>query len=594
MRRTAALSTTGVLTAAFAWAVLSLQSNFGSLPLVPTILVATVTGLIAVTTTLIMGERHGRLQFREVAGGISVGSMTVLGLSLGLQWFRLGPTGQSNLGVSLPFDTGIGIAGALLVLGILVAAWGEHQATPTSLFLMAAGMVLSHDLVGLAPYLTPGNAAALSSLALVIILYDGGLGTSRRHIEQGLGPGLALATIGVVVTALTVGLIAHFGLGFPLVLSLLLGAALSPTDAAAVLALLREVPLPSRAASILRIESGTNDPVAILLTAGLLATAHTYTSSQAWLVFGIVQAIGGLSVGVVLGFLGARAINKVARYSPSTAAVLGLSVALTVYGAGVALGVSGFLAVYVAGVVVRAHHGTGQVATTRLTAALGTGSETALFLLLGMMTNPATLIGDLAKGLLLSAVLLFLARPFAGLFSLVPFRLPAGESIAITWLGLRGAVPIVLATVMLLEGASHSAQIYNIVFIVVVVSLLVQSFSAKPLLRYLDLPQDAHEPVEVDALPLEGVDPRQFSMYQVSIPNDSPLIGHELWESPPPQSLRLVSISRGDETINPRGSTILQAHDVLVVSTDDPDHNYRVICDWVTPDEPTGEQPQTL
>lgn len=243
MRRTAALSTTGVLTAAFAWAVLSLQSNFGSLPLVPTILVATVTGLIAVTTTLIMGERHGRLQFREVAGGISVGSMTVLGLSLGLQWFRLGPTGQSNLGVSLPFDTGIGIAGALLVLGILVAAWGEHQATPTSLFLMAAGMVLSHDLVGLAPYLTPGNAAALSSLALVIILYDGGLGTSRRHIEQGLGPGLALATIGVVVTALTVGLIAHFGLGFPLVLSLLLGAALSPTDAAAVLALLREVPL---------------------------------------------------------------------------------------------------------------------------------------------------------------------------------------------------------------------------------------------------------------------------------------------------------------------------------------------------------------
>lgn len=584
MQAHAALTTAGITAALFAWAAMDLQSKFGALPPGPTLITATLVGIIAAAVTWWIGKRTNQFHFREIAGGVSVGGVTCLLFAMGLQWFSLAPSGQSNLGISLPIDTGIGIAGALLVLGILVAAWGEQQATPTSLFLMAAGMVLSHELIGFTPYLTPENAAALASLALVIILYDGGLGTTRRHLEEGLGPGLALASVGVVVTALTVGAVAHFGLGFPLVLSLLLGAALSPTDAAAVLALLREVPLPSRAASILRIESGTNDPVAILLTAGLLASSTTNATTQSWLIFGIVQAIGGLSVGVVLGFVGAQAINKVARYSPSTAAVLGLAVALTVYGTAAALGVSGFLAVYVAGVLVRAHHGTGQVATTRLTAALGTGAETSLFLLLGMMTNPATLVGDIGKGLLLAAVLLFIARPLAGLASLLPFGLPSGEGIAISWLGLRGAVPIVLATVMMLEGASHSVQIYNIVFIVVVVSLLVQSFSAKPLLNQLALPPDAHEPVEVDALPLEGVDPTQFSMFQVMIPADSPLVGQELWQNPPPASLRLVSISREHEILNARGSTILQAHDVLVVSTDDPEHNYRVVRDWVAPD----------
>lgn len=584
MQPHAALLIAGITSALFAWAAVDLQSKFGALSPGPTLITATLIGIIAAVTTWRLGKATSKFQFREIGGGIAVSSMVCLAFTVGLQWFNLAPIGQSQLGISLPFDTGIGIAGALLVLGISVAAWGERQTTPTSLFLMAAGMVLSHELVGLDPYLTAENAAALASLALVIILFDGGLGTTRRHLEEGLGPGLALASIGVVVTALAVGAVAHFSLGFPLVLSLLLGAAVSPTDAAAVLALLREIPLPSRAASILRIESGTNDPVAILLTAGLLASSSTNATAQSWLIFGIVQAIGGLSVGVVLGYVGAMAINRVARYSPSTAAVLGLAVALTVYGTAVALGVSSFLAVYVAGVLVRAHHGTGQVATTRLTGALGTGAETSLFLLLGMMTNPATLIGDLGKGLLLAAVLLFIARPLAGLVSLAPFGLPAGEGIAISWLGLRGAVPIVLATVMILKGASHSAQIYNIVFIVVVVSLLVQSFSAKPILNQLALPPDAHEPVEVDALPLEGVDPTQFSMYQVMIPADSPLVGQELWQNPPPASLRLVSISRGHEILNARGSTILQAHDVLVVSTDDPEHNYRVVRDWVAPD----------
>lgn len=593
MRSHLAVMTAGFTSALFAWAILDLQSNFGALPPGPTLIAVTLAGIVAAIVTWRMGIVTGQYQFREISGGIAIGGSLSMFSAIALQWLALAPSGQAPLGISLPIDTGIGIAGALLVLGILVAAWGEQQATPTSLFLMAAGMILGHDAIGFTPYLTPENAAALASLALVIILYDGGLGTTRRHLEEGLGPGLALASIGVVVTALTVGAVAHYGLGFPLVLSLLLGAALSPTDAAAVLALLREVPLPSRAASILRIESGTNDPVAILLTAGLLAAAETNASAQSWIIFGIVQAIGGLSVGVVLGFLGAQATNRVARYSPSTAAVLGLAVALTVYGAAAALGVSGFLAVYLAGILVRAHHGTGQVATTRLTAALGTGSETSLFLLLGMMTNPTTLIGDLGKGLLLAAVLLFIARPLAGLFSLLPFGLPSGEGIAISWLGLRGAVPIVLATVMMLEGASHSAQIFNVVFIVVVVSLLVQSFSAKPLLNQLALPPDSHEPVEVDALPLEGVDPTQFSMYQVVIPADSPLVGQELWQNPPPASLRLVSISREQEILNARGSTVLQAHDVLVVSTDDPEHNYQVVCGWVTPEDQDRDRPKT-
>lgn len=565
----------------FAWAALDLQSQFGALPPVQTLLIALMTALIAAGTTQVLGHGRERYHIREVGGGIAVASTMALGLAIGLQFFQVAPTGQSHLAISLPFDTGIGVAGALLVLGILVASWGEHQATPTSLFLMAAGMVLGHEWLGLQPHLTPENSAAIASLALVVILYDGGLGTTRRHLEQGLGPGLALATIGVVATAIVVGLIAHYGLGFPLLLSLLLGAALSPTDAAAVLALLDDVPMPSRASSILRIESGTNDPVAILLTAGLITSATIPTTPHTWLVFGIVQAVGGLSIGVVLGFLGAVIINKVARYSPSTSAVLGLAVALTVYGVGVGVGVSGFLAVYVAGFVVRANHGVGQVATTRLTSALGTGAETALFLLLGMMVTPGRLLTDISAGLLIAAVLLFLARPLAGLLSLVPFRLPAGEGIAITWLGLRGAVPIVLATVMMLEGTSHSDRIFNIVFIVVVVSLLTQTLSAKPLLNHLALPPDQHEPVEVDALPLEGVDPSQFAMYQVVIPTDSPLVGLELWENPPPSCLRLVSISREDETFNPRGSTVLQAHDVLVVSTDSPTSTYQHICNWV-------------
>ncbi|WP_336250153.1 potassium/proton antiporter [Stomatohabitans albus] len=585
MRTGPGLVLSGGIAAVFAWASLDLQSNFAALPFQQALIAAVAVGGIAAAVSHHLSKRFGEMRFREISGGIAVGGVITIGLAIVLQLLQIAPTGQSHLEIMLPFDTGIGIAGALLVLGILVAVWGDRQATPTSLFLMAVGMVLSNEMFGLTPYLNTENAAAIASLALVIILFDGGLGTTRRHLDQGLGPGLSLATVGVVITALIVGLVAHYGLGLPLILSLLLGAALSPTDAAAVLTLLDEIPLPSRAASILRIESGTNDPVAILITAGLVASADFYPSVHSWVVFGVIQAVGGLSVGLMLGFLGAIAVNRVARVSPSTAAVLGLAVALSVYGAAVAVGVSGFLAVYVAGFIVRSRPGTGQVATTRLTGALGIGAETALFLLIGMMTTPATLVGAIGQGIMLAAVLLFVARPFAALISLAPFRIPAGEGIAISWLGLRGAVPIVLATIMILQGTTQSDQLFNIVLIVVVVSLLVQSLSAKPVLDHLDLPADTHEPIEIDALPLEGVDPNQFSMYQVVVPSDSPLVGHELWESPPPNCLRLVSISRDEETLNPRGSTVIQAHDVLVVSADISGTTHKEVCAWITPQD---------
>ena len=442
------------------------------------------------------------------------------------------------------------LAGAGVVIAAIVAARVAHAAgLPALLVFLGLGVALGEAGLGVR-FDNAGLAEVLGFCAQVLILAEGGLTTSWPHARAAGPAALLLATVGVAVSVLVVAALTRGLLGFTWRDSLLLGAILAPTDAAAVFSVLRRLPLPPKLAGMLEGESGLNDPPAVLAVT-LLSQAGPHPSYPALLAAEVAwQLAGGVAIGLAAGMLGALALRRVALPASGLYPIAVLAVIVASYGAASQARASGFLAVYVSAVVLgnaRLPHGP---ATRGFAEGIGWLAQIGLFVMLGLLASPARLPAQVLPAIAVGLVLVFLARPAAVLAATLPLRLPWRQQAFLSWAGLRGAVPIVLATIPVSARVPGSARLFDLVFIVVGVFTLAQGPTLPWAARRLGLLMPA-EPVEiiVEAAPLEEL---RVDLLQAQIPAGSKLHGVEIFELRLPAQANLALIVRGGRSFVPR------------------------------------------
>jgi cell volume regulation protein A len=396
-------------------------------------------------------------------------------------------------------STAMLLTGVLVLLAVLAARLSERIRVPTLLLFLAIGMLAGEEGPGAVAFDSPAVAQAVGSAALAVILFSGGLDTEWSAIRPVLAPGLVLATVGVLVTAGIVGtaawvLLESFtdfdlgsdGLSWPE--ALLLGAIVSSTDVAALFGLFRGPTPPPRARvrSLLELESGTNDPAAIILTTTLLGLLGTSGGGVVSVALDITRQVSlGLAFGLVLGFGGVWLANRLRLQSTGLFPLYILSIGLVSFGVGEIVGANAFLIVYIAGIVIGNRLQRHRALVLSTTDAFAWLAQIIMFLALGLLVVPSELVTIAPVALVLTVILVFIARPAAVVLCLAPFDVDRRATLYVSWAGLKGAVPIVLATFPATYGIAGASSIFSIVFVVVVVSVLAQGVTLPAVARRL-------------------------------------------------------------------------------------------------------------
>ncbi|MCW4352599.1 potassium/proton antiporter [Hoyosella sp. YIM 151337] len=481
------------------------------------------------------------------------------------------------MSIQLPADRWVLAAALLLIAAILAAGLAQRIRMPGLLLFLGLGMVISDDGLGLFSLDDPEIAQVVGTVALLLILYEGGLTTKPSDVRRAAAPGLLLATVAVVITAALLGGATYFILNVDLLTALLIGAVVASTDAAAVFAMLRRAPLPRKMSALLEVESGANDPMAIMLTVGLIATWTESPPTSDWISFAVTQLGGGLLIGALVGFAGSRLLLVTALGPAGVYPVLGLGVAGLSYGLAAAGGASGFLAVYVTGLIVGARVPLHRRGIRTFHEGLANTAEVGLFLMLGMLVFPTNLVDVALPGLAIAAVLILVARPIAVLACLIWFRFTWQELTFASWVGLRGAVPIFLATFPAVAGYPDGDLIFNMVFFVVLISAVVQGMSIRTVAGWLNLTRegDVWSPV-AEGIPIGDLN---AELVEVRVTSNLPIAGKYLSEVMPPLGL-ITTITRGPRLLMPTPRTKLRVDDLVIVAMPRrPDAN-RIVTAW--------------
>ncbi|HHY84219.1 MAG TPA: potassium/proton antiporter [Verrucomicrobia bacterium] len=469
-------------------------------------------------------------------------------------------------------DALILIAGVLLLLGIVSSKLSTRIGMPVLVLFLLVGILAGSEGIGGIEFEDYRLAHGIGTIALTIILFDGGLGTSMAAIQVSWKPSLLLATLGVFVTAAITGVAASWILPeLSLLEGLLLGSIVGSTDAAAVFAILRwgGVALPKRIAAVLEVESASNDPMAIFLTVGCIELLlRNVPLGPGLLKLFAAQMVIGSIVGVAGGFAAVWVVNRLELGAAGMYPVLVSACALLIYGVAVQLGGSGFLAAYLAGVVIGNKRLAFQQGIRRFHDAMAWLAQIVMFVSLGLLCSPSRLLEISAKGVLVALVLILIARPVAVLLSALPFRFNWREFTFISWVGLKGAVPITLATFPLMsatqEHPMHAPLIFDAVFFIVVVSAVVQGTSLAPMARWLGLetPREPEPPVSLEISSLRHVD---GEVLDYAITEDSRAAGRQVRDLALPGGVVIALIARGDQVIPPQGFTRILAGDHVIV-----------------------------
>jgi potassium/hydrogen antiporter len=457
------------------------------------------------------------------------------------------------------------IVGLVLVLGVVAAFAAVRASVPMLVVFLALGMLLGSEGPGGIGFDDPDLARTIGIFGLVAILFEGGLTTSWRDVRPVVWPAAILSSAGVGITTLVTGLAAYVLFDLSLATALLLGAVVGSTDAAAVFATLRFSALRRRLARLVEAESGSNDPMAVALTLGLIAWIETEGFGADNLALGVFQQLGlGLVVGVALGAVAWKAFALVPVGLGPFVPVLSVATAAIAFGAADVVGASGFLAVYLVALAVGNSPTPFRGSLAAFHEGLAFIAQIVLFVVLGLLVFPSHLVGVLVPGLALALVLMLVARPLAVWLCTLLGGFTTRERALVSWAGLRGAVPIVLATFPLSAGIAESETIFNAVFFVVLVSVLVQGPTFERLAARLRLVvprrHDYHPPIEVGAVRALGAD-----LLEVTLEDDHPLAGREVRELGLPRDAIIALVVRDGEALPPRGSTRLHAGDRLFV-----------------------------
>jgi cell volume regulation protein A len=483
-------------------------------------------------------------------------------------------------------------AGALLAAGLVASFIAVRVRVPSLLLFLGLGMLVGSDALGWISFDDYRLARTIGVISLALILFEGGLTSGLLDLRPVLGPAVALATPGTAITAIVVGLSAAALFGFSTKEGLLLGAILSSTDGAAIFALLRGSTLSRKLARTLEGESGLNDPVAILLVLGFidLLTKPGFGAIDIAVLF--VRELGiGLVVGVLVGWLAVRVLQRTRLSTAGLYPVASLAVAAVAYGAADSLHGSGFLAVYLAGLMLGSANIPAERTIVSFHQGLGWVAQVAMFLTLGLLVYPAQLGPVAVKGTVLAIVLVVLARPIAVAVSTLPFAYGWRERLILGWAGLRGAVPVVLATFPVIDQVPHSLQFFNIVFFAVLVSTLVQGSTFETVANRLRL--TTREPALPRPISESGTIRRlgaEVLEYTIA-PGDAIADGHVRDLGLPRDALVSV-IVRDEQAIPPRGSTQLRAGDELhLLISEESAHTVRdLVSGWRT--GPIGPPPR--
>ena len=456
--------------------------------------------------------------------------------------------------------------GAMMVLvSIFASVLTSRLGAPLLLVFLVLGMLLGVDGPGGVLFDDVQLSHLLGSLALAVILLDGGLATPYEDFRVGLRPALGLATLGVAITASVTGLFAAWWLDLRWLEGLLLGAIVGSTDAAAVFSLLRSqgVELKQRVGATLEIESGSNDPMAVLLTVVLIELLQGVGGNPGLVIlteFARQMGLGAL-IGVSGGFALVWLLNRISM-SPGLYPLAALSGGLSLFGITATLDGSGFLAIYLAGLVMGNRPLQLRLEVKRFHDGIARLAQIGMFLMLGLLVTPSELVPVAGDALLFAAVLILVARPLAVWLCLLPFRFPWREQVFLGWVGLRGAVPIILALFPLLAGLAQAQTFFNIVFFVVLISLLIQGWTVTALARALrlEVPPVTHRVQRVE-LDIPGQQELELVGYLLAA--EAPLLCRACgWASLPGQA-KLVAVVRDNRLIEPADQEGLQAGDYL-------------------------------
>ncbi len=472
------------------------------------------------------------------------------------------------MGLGEPTSTAIlvSILGVLMIVSILFSRLAGSAGLPVTLLFTAVGMLAGSEGFGGIAFEDYGFTFRLGTIALLLILFDGGLNTPRASIKEGIRPATVLATIGVVLTGGFVAIAAHL-LGIPWLPALLLGAIVSSTDAAAVFSILRGsgLHLKRRVGVTLELESGLNDPMAVILTMAM--TSVLVAGELVWwklVLEALVQMAVGVALGIGLGLLGSALLRRARLPAAGLYPVLTLAIAFVGFGLPTLLYGSGFMAVYLAGIIIGNTNIRYRSGVLRVHDAVAWFSQVSMFLMLGLLATPSRLIEVAWLGLGIGLIAAFIARPLSVLICLIPFKYRKRERAYMAWVGLRGAVPIILATYPILQHAPGSEEVFDIVFFIVFVNAFLPAATLPWLTKKLGMTSDA-PPTPAALLELTSTQILSGEMAGFYIGQASVACGASIADLPFPDSATAAMIIRGNELLAPKGNTVLQAGDHVYV-----------------------------
>ncbi|MGP4081707.1 potassium/proton antiporter [Pseudalkalibacillus sp. R45] len=449
----------------------------------------------------------------------------------------------------------------LLIIGVITAKFSSRLGLPSLVLFIVVGMVLSQ-------YIYYDNAMLtqlIGTFALIVILFEGGLQTKWPDIKKVYKPSLSLATLGVLATTIVIGVAAKYILGVSWLEGFLFGAIVGSTDAAAVFAALGNKNIKRKLTSTLEAESGTNDPMAIFLTVSLLQLIQNPETNPDVLVFDFFWQMGiGLLLGLLFGKTAVWVINNINLDSSGLYPVLSIALAVFTFGITSLFEASGLLAVYIMAVLLGNHDMTYRHSIVRFNEGFAWMMQMLMFILLGLLVFPNQLLDVIWEGILLSIILMIVARPVGVFLSLMFAKYNVKEKLFISWAGLKGAVPIVLATYPMVAGLKDSGLIFNVVFFVVFTSALIQGATIAPLAKYFKFSKGAKAEVP-HSLELISIGKTKNEMMEIQIEDEASIIGEEIKDLPLPDDTLISAVIRKDSLITPTGDTILRAGDTLYI-----------------------------
>ncbi|OLO39120.1 K+/H+ antiporter [Alkalihalophilus pseudofirmus] len=473
------------------------------------------------------------------------------------------------MGGTFNLDYFILLTALLLIIGVLTTKFSTRIGVPALVLFILVGMVAGSDGLGLIYFDNAKLAQLIGILALVIILFEGGLQTKWSNVKRVAVPSLSLATFGVIITTAVVAGAAKLVLDVSWLEALLFGAIVGSTDAAAVFAVLKGQNIKARMGATLEAESGTNDPMAVFLTLSFIQLILADEPNYLLLVGSFFWQMGiGLVIGLAFGRLATYAINRINLDSSGLYPVFALAFALLTYSVTALIGASGLLAVYVAALVIGNSEITYRHSIFRFNEGFAWMMQILMFVILGLLIFPGQLFADLIllKGLLISFILIIVARPVAVFICTIGLKYNWKEKIFLSWAGLRGAVPIVLATFPMIAGLENSQMFFNVVFAVVLTSALVQGSSISFFAKKLGLtgPPKANSP---HSLELVSIGKANAEIIEFEVNEKHQINGKRIMEVTFPKKVLINAVIREGELITPRGKTRLKSGDILYILT---------------------------